>query len=55
MFGLYYALKRLSSWKENIPGDFICVVVTSEYKVLRSGNAGNAGERRDRFLFHLMR
>jgi hypothetical protein len=29
------ALKRLSSWKEYIPGDFICVVVTSEYKVLR--------------------
>ena len=29
------ALKRLSSWKEFIPGDFICVVVTSEYKVLR--------------------
>ena len=29
------ALKRLSSWKKYIPGDFICVVVTSEYKVLR--------------------
>jgi hypothetical protein len=28
-------INRLSSWKEYIPGDFICVVVTSEYKVLR--------------------
>ena len=29
------ALKRLSSWKEYIPGEFICVVVTADYKVLR--------------------
>lgn len=29
------ALKRLSSWKEYIPGDFICVVVTKDFKVLR--------------------
>lgn len=35
MPGDIIALKKLSSWKEYIPGDFICVVVTSEYKVLR--------------------
>ena len=29
------ALKKLATWKTYIPGDFICVVVTSEYKVLR--------------------
>ena len=35
MPGDIIALKKLSAWKEYIPGDFICVVVTSEYKVLR--------------------
>lgn len=35
MPGDVIALKKLSSWKEYIPGDFVCVVVTSEYKVLR--------------------
>ena len=29
------ALKKLNTWREFIPGDFICVVVTKEYKVLR--------------------
>lgn len=35
MPGDIIALKKLSTWKEYIPGDFICVVVTSEHKVLR--------------------
>ena len=35
MSGDVIALKKLSTWKEYIPGDFICLVVTSEYKVLR--------------------
>ena len=35
MPGDIIALKKLSTWKEYIPGDFICVIVTSEYKVLR--------------------
>ena len=35
MPGDIIALKRLATWREFIPGDFICVVVTSEYKVLR--------------------
>ena len=29
------ALKKLSSWREYIPGEFICVVVTTDYKILR--------------------
>ena len=39
------ALKRLSSWKEYIPGDFICVVVTSEYKVLRKVSVTQPNEQ----------
>ena len=35
MPGDVIALKKLATWKTYIPGDFICVVVTSEYKVLR--------------------
>ena len=35
MLGDIIALKKLSTWKEYIPGDSICVVVTSEHKVLR--------------------
>lgn len=35
MPGDLIALKRLTSWRDYIPGDFICVVVTAEYKVLR--------------------
>lgn len=34
MPGDVIALKKLATWKTYIPGDFICVVVTSEYKVL---------------------
>ena len=29
------ALKKYSTWEKYIPGDFICVVVTKEFKVLR--------------------
>ena len=29
------ALKKYATWEKYIPGDFICIVVTSEYKVLR--------------------
>ena len=35
MPGNVIALKQLATWKTYIPGDFICVVFTSEYKVLR--------------------
>ena len=35
MPGDVIALKKLATWKTYIPGDFICVVVTNEYKVLR--------------------
>ena len=37
MPGDVIALKKLATWKTYIPGDFICVVVTSEYKVLPQG------------------
>ena len=43
------ALKRLSSWKEYIPGDFICVVVTSEYKVLRKVSVTQPDEQNINF------
>lgn len=29
------ALKKLDSWKEYIPGNFICIFVTKSYKILR--------------------
>ena len=29
------ALKKYATWEKYIPGDFICVVVTKEFKVLR--------------------
>lgn len=29
------ALKKLDSWKEYIPGNFICILVTKSYKILR--------------------
>ena len=35
MPGDVIALKKLATWKTYIPGDFICVVVAREYKVLR--------------------
>ena len=38
MPGDVIALKKLATWKTYIPGDFICVVVTNEYKVLRKAS-----------------
>ena len=39
------ALKKLSTWKTYIPGGFICVVVTSEYKVLRKVSVSQPDEQ----------
>ncbi len=39
------ALKKLATWKTYIPGDFICVVVTSEYKVLRKVSVSQPDEQ----------
>lgn len=41
MQGDVIALKKLSSWKEYIPENTICVVVTKEHKVLRKVSVSN--------------
>lgn len=45
MPGDVIALKKLATWKTYIPGDFICVVVTSEYKVLRKASVTQPDEQ----------
>ncbi len=45
MPGDVIALKKLATWKTYIPGDFICVVVTSEYKVLRKVSVSQPDEQ----------
>lgn len=39
------ALKRLTTWKQYIPGDLVCVVCTSEYKVLRKVSVSQPDEQ----------
>ena len=45
MPGDVIALKKLATWKTYIPGDFVCVVVTSEYKVLRKVSVTQSDEQ----------
>ena len=44
------ALKKLSSWRDYIPGEFICVVVTADYKVLRKVAVTQDDENSIRFI-----
>lgn len=39
------ALKKLATWKQYIPGDITCVVVTTEYKVLRKVSVSQPDEQ----------
>ena len=45
MPGDMIALKRFPTWKEYLPGDFDCVVVTSGFKVLRKVSAKQDDEQ----------
>ena len=44
ILGDIVALKRLTTWKKYIPGGLTCVVVTSEYTMLRKGSVSQPDE-----------
>ena len=50
MPGDFIALKKLPSWKDYIPGDIPCVVVTSDFKMLRKVSAAQADEQNITFI-----
>ena len=50
MQGDTIALKRVNTWKEYIPGDLICVVVTNEFKVLRKVSVTQADDQSVTFI-----
>ena len=50
MQGDTIALKRVNTWKEYIPGDLICVVVTNEFKVLRKVSVTQNDEQSITFI-----
>ena len=50
MPGDFIALKKLPSWKEYIPGDIPCIVVTSDFKMLRKVSATQTDEQNITFI-----
>jgi hypothetical protein len=50
MPGDFIALKKLPSWKDYIPGDIPCVVVTSDFKMLRKVSATQTDEQNITFI-----
>ena len=44
------ALKKYATWEKYIPGDFICVVVTKEFKVLRKVSPTQGDEQNITFI-----
>ena len=44
------ALKKYATWEKYIPGDFICVVVTKEFKVLRKVSPTQGDEQSITFI-----
>ena len=50
MPGDFIALKKLPSWKDYIPGDIPCVVVTSDFKMLRKVSATQTDEQNIHFI-----
>lgn len=44
------ALKKYTTWKKYIPGDFICVIVTKEFKVLRKVSPKQCDEQNITFI-----
>ena len=43
-------MKKLPSWKDYIPGDIPCVVVTSDFKMLRKVSATQTDEQNITFI-----
>lgn len=50
MQGDTIALKKVNTWKTYIPGDLICIIVTSEFKVLRKVSVTQADEQSITFI-----
>jgi hypothetical protein len=44
------ALKRLTSWREYIPGDATCVVITPEHKLLRKVSVTQSDDQSIAFI-----